>query len=90
MFNSTSSFFPVVNGINPYLLGALVVWSLIWKGFALWKAAAKNNSKIWFIILLIVNSFGILDIIYYLFIGKGGKIKMSEHSAGHDQEKMAS
>ena len=40
-----------------------IVWSLVWKGLALWKAA-KAGSKPWFIIILIVNTFGILEIIY--------------------------
>ena len=43
------------------------IWTLIWKGLALWKAA-KNNHKIWFIVILIVNTVGILEILYiYVF-----------------------
>ena len=41
----------------------LIAWSLAWKGWALWKAA-RNESIPWFIILLIVNTAGILDILY--------------------------
>lgn len=41
------------------------VWELVWKGFALWKSARKNQSA-WFIALLVVNSVGILPIIYLL------------------------
>lgn len=45
----------------------LIIWSLIWKGLALWKAA-HQNSKGWFVVLLIVNTFGILEILYlYVF-----------------------
>lgn len=40
-----------------------IVWSLVWKGLALWKAA-KAGSKPWFIILLVLNTIGILEIIY--------------------------
>jgi hypothetical protein len=44
-----------------------IVWSLIWKGIALWKAA-KNNDKAWFIALMIINTLGILEIFYiYVF-----------------------
>lgn len=45
----------------------LTTWDLAWKGFALWKAA-KNNQRYWFVALLIVNSVGILPIIYILYL----------------------
>lgn len=38
-------------------------WSIPWKGVALWKSA-KRGEKIWFIILLLVNTLAILDILY--------------------------
>lgn len=41
----------------------LIAWVITWKGFALWKAG-RNNSPIWFIILLLVNTLGLLEIIY--------------------------
>ncbi len=47
----------------------LVVWSLVWKGWALWRAA-KNDSVPWFIALLILNTAGILDILYIFVFGK--------------------
>lgn len=47
----------------------LLVWSIAWKGLALWKAA-KRGSKPWFILLLLVNSIGILDIIYLYLVDK--------------------
>jgi len=47
---------------SPWLL-LLVIWSLIWKGIALWKAA-RRDQLVWYLILLIVNTAGILDIIY--------------------------
>jgi hypothetical protein len=42
-----------------------VAWELIWKGFALWRAA-KNNQKAWFICFIIFNTVGILPIVYLL------------------------
>lgn len=47
----------------------LVIWSLIWKGIALWKSA-RVGSKPWFVVLLIVNTLGILDIFYIFVFGK--------------------
>jgi hypothetical protein len=45
---------------------ALVTWSLIWKGFALWRAG-RNNQLAWFVIMLLLNTAGILEIVYLLF-----------------------
>jgi len=48
----------------------LIIWSLIWKGLALWKAA-RNNQQAWFVVMLIVNTVGILEILYiYVFAKK--------------------
>lgn len=47
----------------------LVVWSLVWKGFSLWKAAQAKN-KYWFIALLLINTAGILDILYIFVFSK--------------------
>ena len=48
--------------ISPIII-ALLVWSLVWKGIALWKSARKNDKK-WFVAILIINTFGILEILY--------------------------
>jgi uncharacterized oligopeptide transporter (OPT) family protein len=49
------------------LLFALVaIWSIAWKGVALWFAA-RNYQKRWFIALLILNTLGILEIIYLVW-----------------------
>lgn len=50
-----------------WLFALLIIWSIVWKGIALWKAA-RLNDKAWFIVLLIVNTVGILEIFYiYIF-----------------------
>jgi hypothetical protein len=43
----------------------LLVWELIWKGLALWRAA-RLKQPVWFVVLLILNTAGILPIIYLL------------------------
>ncbi len=48
---------------------ALIIWSLAWKGTALWKAA-QNNQRNWFIALLILNTLGILEIIYIFYFSR--------------------
>jgi hypothetical protein len=51
----------------------LVIWTLFWKGWALWRAA-RNEQKIWFAALLILNLLGILEITYLLFFQKEDKL----------------
>ncbi|MHB8913880.1 MAG: DUF5652 family protein [Minisyncoccota bacterium] len=48
------------------LLIVLAIWTIILKGFALWHAA-RGSQKWWFIALLIVNTLGILEIIYLIW-----------------------
>ncbi|MCE9585592.1 DUF5652 family protein [Candidatus Nomurabacteria bacterium] len=41
----------------------LAIWSLLWKCYSTWTASKKDDKR-WFIILIILNTFGILDMIY--------------------------
>jgi hypothetical protein len=50
---------------SPFVIVALL-WTLFWKGLALWHAS-KENQGVWFIILLILNTLGIVEI-FYLFV----------------------
>lgn len=66
---------------DPVLLGGIVIaiiWEFAWKGVALWRAA-KNDQKNWFIafiILLPVNTLGILEIVYlFVFCKKPLRVK---------------
>jgi methionyl-tRNA synthetase len=65
-FTDLSSITGILN-ISPVLLTFLILWILLWKGLALWKSA-RLNQPIWFIVLLVINFFGILEILYiFLF-----------------------
>jgi len=46
-----------------------LAWSFAWKGWALWIAARKNE-KWWYIGLLVINTVGILEILYIFWISK--------------------
>ena len=50
-------------------LGLVAVWSIAWKGVALWKAA-RNKSTAWYAILLLFNTLGILEILYIFIFSK--------------------
>lgn len=52
------------------LFTLVLIWSLIWKGLALWKAA-RRGASVWFVVMLVVNTIGILEILYlYVFSKK--------------------
>ena len=49
------------------IIVGLIIWSLAWKGVAMWKAAHRDEKK-WFIALFVINTIGILEILYlYVF-----------------------
>lgn len=54
---------------NPWLLVAIIAWSLPWKGVALWKAA-RQNDKGWFVALLVINTLALLEILYIFNFSK--------------------
>jgi len=51
------------------LIATAAIWTIPWKGVALWKAA-RNGDLAWFIILLLVNTLAILEIVYIFFFSK--------------------
>lgn len=55
------------HGFPLIILVLIVAWTLFWKIYAVWTAV-KNNHKGWFIALIILNTCGILEIIYLFVI----------------------
>jgi hypothetical protein len=75
MMSNYSAWGPSV-GFWSIFFWPLIVWSLVWKGLALWKAA-REGEKWWFVALLIINTMGILEILYiYVFAKKKGLPKV--------------
>lgn len=59
--------------VLPWMI-PLLIWTMFWKGMAMWHAAQRKSLP-WFVILLIVNSFGLLEIGYLIWLKtKGEKI----------------
>jgi len=54
---------------NNLLLALIILWTIPWKGVALWTAAQKND-KWWFIVILLLNTLAILDILYIFVFSK--------------------
>jgi len=59
---------------NWWVILVLAIWTLPWKGVALWKAV-KLNHQAWFIALLILNTLAILEILYIFVFSKMMKPK---------------
>jgi len=56
------------------LLMLVLIWSVVWKGLALWKAA-RRGASVWFVVMLVVNTVGILEILYlYVFSKKSRSV----------------
>ena len=54
---------------NPWVIWLALIWTIPWKGIALWRAA-KLDHKWWFIALLIVNTLAVLEILYIFIFSK--------------------
>lgn len=59
----------VLPSIPPLMQYVLLIWSIAWKGVALWHAS-KNNQRNWFIAILVVNTIGVLEIVYLFGFAK--------------------
>jgi len=59
---------------NLWIIWLAVLWTLPWKGIALWKAAHLKD-KWWFIAFLIINTLGLLEILYIFVFSKRKPIK---------------
>lgn len=51
------------------VIAVLVIWSYIWKALALWHSA-RRGQKVWFIVFLVLNTVGILEIVYLFVVAK--------------------
>jgi hypothetical protein len=54
---------------DPLVLFLIILWTLPWKGVALWKAA-RLSDKAWFVAILILSTLAILDILYIFIFSK--------------------
>ena len=63
-------------GIPLWLLVIVITWELVWKGLSMWKSS-KKDQPYWFITLLVLNTFGILQILYYYVFSE---VKLDERS----------
>ena len=55
-----------IENIPPLFLIIIGVWSILWKGLALWRASKKDRVY-WFMAILVLNTFGILPLFYLIY-----------------------
>jgi len=60
---------PIAAGLFWFLVGVVAIWDAVWKGIALWRAG-RNGQLVWFIFLFILNTAGILPILYIFIFSK--------------------
>ena len=93
-------FSPLYSPYAPSLMLTLVplfivimLWTVIIKGYALWHAA-RNGQKNWFVALLVINTLGILEIVYLIWF-RSDKQNISSlhshalHTPAHDSSAQA-
>ena len=60
------------NGVPGWIIALVVVlgiWEVVWKAVALWRAGNDRN-LLWFVLMFIFNTLGILEIIYIFGISR--------------------
>lgn len=65
-------------GAHPLFIALAIVWTLVWKGFALWRSA-ELRQKYRFIAILLINTLGILEIIYLYCVARKYKVEVIEN-----------
>jgi methionyl-tRNA synthetase len=90
MWNSYDSFgagihMPIMAGILAPFIFLLVALAIALKGYALWHAA-KRSEKWWFIALLVINTAGILELIYIIFFLKKFSAKSESDIVAEDNK----
>lgn len=64
---------------------AIGIWGLIWKAFALYRAGA-NRSPGWFVALLLLNTVGILEMLYLFVFGKKKRRSAETHQSSDEAD----
>ena len=70
---------------SPGFLLIIYVWSLFWKGIALWRSANLKQRN-WFVALLVLNTVGIVELVY-LFKFAEKKLTIKEMKSWLPQSK---
>jgi len=72
-------------GIPLAFLIVILIWAYVWKLLALWKSARKG-SAVWFVVLALINTVGILEILYIFVFSE---MKFSDSKKKSSSKKKA-
>lgn len=61
--------FSTLIGVPVWAIAFVIAWTFIWKGLALWRAALLRQ-RVWFVALLLINTLGLLEIIYLFLVAR--------------------
>ena len=53
----------MIDIVIPFWAYPFLIWTIVWKAVASWRAA-RNGHLVWFVVFFIVNTIGILPIVY--------------------------
>jgi Family of unknown function (DUF5652) len=56
------------------LIAVLGIWEAVWKAIALWRAG-RDHRLVWFIVMFVLNTVGILEIIYIFAVSRPGRAR---------------
>ena len=85
MFNDISSIATGL-GISLWLFVIIAIWSCVWKLLALWKSARKKQVG-WFVVLALVNTIGLLQILYYFVFSEMSSTKSKKKKSSKKKKK---
>lgn len=69
-----------------WTLYLIIIWSLVWKGLALWRSA-RRGQRYWFLIILVINTFGILEILYLFYFSTKGWENITRKFSNYKKKK---
>jgi len=65
--------------VSPFkmvLIILIIIWTLFWKAVAIWHAVKRDDKK-WFIAILVINTFSILELVYLFYVVKIKSVKLN-------------
>ena len=70
-------------GVPGWIIALVVVlgiWEAVWKAIALWRAGNDRN-LLWFVLMFVLNTLGILEIIYIFAISQPRRARRARATA---------
>jgi hypothetical protein len=72
---------------NQWILLLAILWSAMWKGFALWKSAQRKEIW-WFVALFVLNTLGLLEILYIFVFSKKRPKESKKHFSAEEAKSI--